>query len=399
MVQGEIQESLTVGDRIALARTRRGLTQVALAQISPVSRSHLSQVETGDKAATHEVVTAIAKALKTTSEELYGQPYRGDDPTSNRVHATIAQIRRALIWVDVPPDLDTPTRSLDRLTAELATCQRLRRSAHHTKLGGRLPALIEELTHHTHADNNPRAWWLLFSAFETAGELARRMGYHDLANQILERAAVAAVHGEDPHLALMVTRRRALLMSNLSADQAAVRMLAAAADRVDHAHPGADEAEGSLHLRAAVVAARSGNNSTAWDHYEFARQISRRAGHRPLDRYTTNFVPGNITIHGCAIAVELGDWDEAARRSATVTEPVLSSISPERQAHHRIDTARAHDETGHRDAALAELLAADAAAPQMTRYHPGAKVIATHLARRYRDLPEPLRVLMSRMRL
>ena len=389
----------SIGERIAAARKRRGLTQVALARLTHYSRPHIAQVETDNKAATPAFISAVAAALAVDPAELYGQPYRGETPGADRVHAAIAELRRALVWVDIPPERDAPPRSLDQIAADLATCQNLRRAAQHTRLGTLLPALIEELTHHTHDHGTSRAWWLLFSAFETAGELTRRLGYTDLAGQIMERSAVAAAHAEDPILPLMVTRRRALLMSNAAADRAAVRMLTAAADSVDHTHPGADEAAGSLHLRAAVVAARAGDASTAWDHYNEARSVSRRAGQQPLDRYLTNFVPGNITIHGCAIAVELRDWDEAARRSAAVTDTVLRSVSPERQAHHRIDTARAHQETGHRDAALDELLAADRTAPQMTRYHPSARSVAAHLATGYRDLPEPLRILMSRMHL
>jgi transcriptional regulator with XRE-family HTH domain len=389
----------TIGQRVTEARNRRGLTQMGLAQLSHYSRSHIAQVEKGHKAATPSFVTAVAAALGVDPAEIYGQPYRGDTAGDDRVHASIGQIRRALAFVDIPPDLDAPPRTLDRLEAELATCQRLRRAAHHTRLGARLPGLLEELTYHVYDHGDPRAWRLLFGAFETTGELTRRLGYNDLANQILDRSSVAAANADDPHLPLMVIRRRALLMANVAAYQPALKMLTTAAGRVDPAHPGADEAEGSLHLRAAIIAARTGHASTAWKHYGEARRISRRAGNRPLDRYITNFVPGNLLIHGTAVAVELRDWDEVAHRSADVTDEVLLSVSRERQAHHRIDVARAHDETGHRDQALAELLAAERAAPQMTRFHPMAKAAASHLATCYRDMPEALRGLMSRMRL
>src|SRR5690606_13138274 len=139
----------------------------------------------------------------------------------------------------------------------------------------------------------------------------------------------------------------------------ALRLLRTCTARVDHASPGAAEAEGALHLRAAIIAARAGRAHDAWQHYDQARQTSREADHQPLDAYGTNFVPGNITIHGVAVAVELGDYDEAARRDAEIGRRLLGSVSPERRAHHGVDMSRALIETNRREEALERLLAAE----------------------------------------
>ncbi|MDA2808988.1 helix-turn-helix domain-containing protein [Nocardiopsis suaedae] len=385
-----------IGARIARVRKRRGLTQEGLAARCHYSRPHIAQVERGHKVATPAFVSSVARALAIDPSELYGQPFR-DSARDEKVHAPINEIRRALAFVEVPPDLEAPPRSLDRLDAELATCKRLRRSAQHVKLGARLPALIEELTYHVYEDDLPRAWRLLFNAQDTAGELVRRLGYNDLTNQLLERSAVAAEKAGDPHLPLMVARRRALLMAGVAAYSPALRLVRRSLDRVDPGHPTAAEATGSLHLRAAVIAARGNEPSAAWDHFEQARTASQRAGARRLDAYGTNFVPGNVAIHGAAVAVELGDVDEAVRRDDDIGERLLSSVSPERRAHHAIDMARAHVDAADRDKALDRLLYAERTAPQMTRYHPMAQAVATHLAGAYRDLPDRLRQLLARM--
>lgn len=385
-----------VGARIARARKRRGLTQEGLAARCHYSRPHIAQVERGHKVATPAFVSSVARTLAIDPSELYGQPFR-ESTRDEKVHAPISEIRRALAFVEVPPDLQAPPRSLDRLDAELATCKRLRRSAQHAKLGARLPGLLEELTYHVYEDGLPRAWRLLFSAQDTTGELVRRLGYNDLANQILERSAVAADRAGDPHMPLMVARRRALLMAGVAAYSPALRLVRRSLERVDPGHPTAAEATGSLHLRAAVIAARGSEPAAAWDHFDQARTASLRAGARRLDAYGTNFVPGNVAIHGVAVAVELGDVDEAVRRDIDIGERLLGSVSPERRAHHAIDMARAHVDAADRDKALDRLLYAEKTAPQMTRYHPMAQAVATHLASAYRDLPDRLRQLLARM--
>src|SRR5690606_15664513 len=135
----------TIGVRLGLARRHRGLTQQGLATRCNYSRSQIAKVEAGHTLATPAFVAAVAAALGIDPAELYGQPYRGAGD-EEQVHAPIAALRRALAFVDVPPDLQTPPRPLEALAAELAQCQRQRRAAHHTRLGARLPAVLEELT-------------------------------------------------------------------------------------------------------------------------------------------------------------------------------------------------------------------------------------------------------------
>ncbi|MFW5415706.1 helix-turn-helix transcriptional regulator [Nocardiopsis sp. CNT-189] len=393
----------SIGRRIARVRKRRSLTQQGLADRCHYSRSHIAQVETGHKLATPSFVAAIAVVLGIDPAELFGQPYRGDTFADDQVHAPIAAIRRAIAFVDVAPELEAPPRSLDELACALSECQGLRRKAQHIRLGARLPALLEELAVHVcdpvDAQAEHRAWKLLFTAQDTAGELVRRLGYTDLANQLLERLAVTAQRTGEPHLPLMVARRRALLMAGVAAYGPALRLLRSSIDRVQEGRPGAAEAAGSLHLRAAVIAARGGQEDAAWNHYAQACETSRIAGARPLDTYGTNFVPGNIAIHGAAIAVELGDYEEAERRDAGIGKQLLGSVSPERRAHHGVDMARAHAETGRRESALRRLLAAERAAPQMVRYHPVAQSVVLHLGNAYRSMPEELRMFMGRMHL
>ncbi|MFF5264955.1 helix-turn-helix domain-containing protein [Actinomadura viridis] len=386
-----------VGVRVARARKRRGLTQHGLAQRSRYSRSHIAQVEAGHKVATPAFVAAVAAALSVDPAEIYGQPYRGRTADTDSVHGSISDLRRAMAYADVGPDLAAPPRTLDRLGTAIDGALELRHQARHVQLSARLPAIVEELTWHAHEVGGPRAWELLNRAHHLAASLTRRLGYHDLSGQIMERAAVSAQRSGDPHLPLMLAHRRALLMMSVAAYGAATRLLDRAIGQADPTRPDVTEVLGSLHLRAAVVCARGRNASAAWPHYEQAVEISRAAGAPTLDEHGTDFNPGNIAIHGAAIALELGDLDEAARRDARIPEPLLAGLAAERCAHHQIDMARVRLELGEYERALERLLAADRSAPQMTRYHPSARSVVEHLVDVRRTLPEPLRRLHARM--
>jgi len=387
-----------IGQRVARARKLRGLTQQGLADRTRYSRSHIAQVEKGHKLATPAFLAAVAAELREDPAVLSG-PVPTVTESSDRVHASIPHLRRALAWSDLPPDLDAPPRTVDELAEELVTAQRLRRVARHVQLGAMLPAVIEELSFQAHSSDDPRTWRLLTEAYAAAGELTRRLGYTDLADSMFKEAGRSAALAEDPHLPLIITWRRSLVLIQHSALGAGTKLLEQAISRVDRAHPGAEEVIGALHLRAAIISGRSGQASRAWGHYGAAEEVSNRAGGAHLDSYSTYFVGANVLIHGAAVATELGDYDEATRRDEMVGDRDLASLLAERQAHHGIDMSRVHLETGQKKKALEKLVRAEKRAPQMTRFHPSAQAVATRLATLYRDIPEPLRGLMARMRL
>lgn len=388
----------TIGQRVARARKRRALTQHGLAERTHYARSTIAQIEQGHRIAAPAFIAAAAAALGVDPADLYGQPFRGDTPQRDAVHAAIPDLRRALTFVEVPPDLDRPLRPLEDIDRDVAECQRLRRAARHTQLGAHLPSLMEELIAHAHHDSTPHVWRQLWHVYEGAGELTRRLGYNDLAAHVLERSAATAGLAGDPHVPAMVARRRALLMANMAAFKPALTLLRNSIRDVDPDSAGAQEASGALHLRAAITAARAGDASAAWDHYEQAADIRHRAG-RDMDAYGTNFVVGNVGVHGAAVAVELGDLEEAVRRDALITTSVLARLSPERQAHHGVDMARVHLDLGNLPAALDRITKAERTAPQMTRFHPAAKAMVQRLVDLRREIPEPLRGLMRRMSL
>jgi transcriptional regulator with XRE-family HTH domain len=389
----------TIGVRISRVRKRRGLTQQGLAQRANYSRSHLAQVEAGHKVATPAFTAAVAAALGVDPAEIYGQPFRGSTGEDDQVHAAILELRRVLAYVDVGPDLDAPPRALDQLAAEVATAHRLRHQGRLGQLGARLPGVLEELTYHAYETDNPRAWALLNRAHSSAVGFTRRLGYSGDALAFLDRAAEAARRSQDPHLPLLVTLPRSLLLMSMSQNRPALTLLDRAAANVQADLPDAGEVAGAIHLRSGIVAARSRDvnaASRAWDYFDQAAELIQ-AGRARTDDHGVQFNTANVAVHGAAVAVELGDLDEAARRDHQISERALKGLVPERRAHHEIDMSRVHVETGDYDKALQRLLSAERTAPQLTRFHPSARAVITHLVDVRRSLPEPLRRLHARM--
>ncbi|MER6509951.1 helix-turn-helix transcriptional regulator [Nonomuraea sp. NPDC001636] len=385
------------GIRIARARNLRGFTQEGLAMRANVSRSLLAKVETGAKPATPSLVAAVARACAVDPAEINGQPYRGNDKNSDAVHATIPAIRMALAYVDIAPELDAPPRTLDELRSEITELRRLQKAASHVRLGARLPAVLEELAVHAMETDAARAWRMLNRAQALAGSLARRLGYNDLAQVIVERTSVSAQHADDEHLPSLVSLGRARLLMTLGAWDVSLNMIKKTAGKIDQSNPASTEVFGSLHLSAAIAAARAGKASDAWDHHGTATDAAARINPRDhRDPYGLEMNPQNAAIHGCAVAVELGDADEAIKLDREM-DLGPKGVGGERRAHHDLDMSRVHLWGSDHDRSLNRILHAERVAPQMTRFHPSARETVRQLQRHYRKPPDSLRLLAERM--
>lgn len=389
-----------IGRRIARARKLRGLTQTGLAGRAHVSKSLIAQVESGHKPATPSLIAAVAGALEVDATELTGQPYRGSDVRSDRIHAAIPQIRQALVYWDIPPILDVPPRPLDDLAAETEHVNRLRMQASYVELGALLPALLSELTVHAHQARDPqksRTFRLLADAYTAVDSMAYKLGYLDLFALAVERMSWAASQADDRMLGPVSAIRRSAAFLATGAWDGGVRLLDRAGRDIEDNlsdHPAASAVLGTVNLRTAIMAARGGRASPAWDAISRAREVSGRTGRETQD-YGLLFGPANVAIHEVAVAVELGDADEAIRRSAGLTLP--ASVPRERSSHHYIDLSRAWLWQRDHTKALACVARAEQLAPQRTRYHPMARETVIRLLDIQRQMPQQLRGLAARM--
>jgi transcriptional regulator with XRE-family HTH domain len=396
-----ILEQDGIGTRIADARKLRGLTQSGLAMLVPCSSSLVSQVERGVKPATPWLVAAVSRVLHIDVPQLLGQPYRGATERTDRVHASIPQIRIAMTYWDVPPDLSVAPRSLDTIAADIAAISHYLDTVDYLQLGRHLPGLIEELSAIFHAsagEQRRQAAELLMHAYIAAKSMAYRLGYVDLVSVAVERATWAARETGNPELLALMAEERCQIFFATGAYDAGLKFI----DRAYHEyqplltdHDSGLAIAGSMHLRAAIMAARDGTRrADAWDYLAQADEAGQRLG-SDTNHYGLIFGPTNVKIHAVAVASELDDADEAIRRSEGF-EP-KNAVPGERSSHHYIDLARAQLVTGLPQHALRSLMTADKLAPQHTRNHPMARETVTGLVRAHTRVPEPLRSMARRM--
>jgi transcriptional regulator with XRE-family HTH domain len=73
-------DQLTVGERVAFYRTRRGLTQTELANLVGRGPDWLSKIERGERRLRNiEVLAELARALRVSLGDLLGQPVLMED--------------------------------------------------------------------------------------------------------------------------------------------------------------------------------------------------------------------------------------------------------------------------------------------------------------------------------
>jgi transcriptional regulator with XRE-family HTH domain len=391
-------EGTTIGQRVARQRKLRGLTQTQLAVAMPCSKSLVAQVERGHKPATQSFITAAANALNVDITDLTGQPYRGRTARSDRIHAAIPEIRHALAYWDVTPEVDVTPRLLDVLADDVAQAGVLRMEASYVQLGAMLPALIKELTFHVHNLDGPdreRAFRLLAEVYTAVDSMAYKLGYMDLFTLAVERMAWAAARADDRLLRPVAAMRRSSVFLATGGWDGGMALLARAGSELNDDRDDATlSVRGTMHLRSAILAARANRAGSAWDSIGAAADVSGQLGHDTKD-YGLLFGPTNVAIHGVAVAIELGDADEAIRRGADLELP--ADLPRERSSHHFIDMSRAWLWQGHPVKALAAVATAERLAPQRTRYHPMARQTVTQLMDQRRRLPEPLHALATRM--
>lgn len=381
----------SIGDRIAVARKAKGMTQVALAEHARVSASLLRKVEQGARDATPVLVAAVAKALAVDIITLTGQPYDRQGQKADRIHALMPPLRRALAYWETAPDLDAPPRGVDVLAREAHHVAMLRNTDRNAQAISQVPGLfLEALTAlHSPARDTDRAQLtdVVVTLLYVANSVTHKTGYDDLATITADRIALLAPRSSDPAVAALAAYTRAGAMLRIGAYDPGLALMDHAAALLD----GTDDARmvGSLHLRSAVLAGRAGRADVVDQHITEANRIAHTLGTESDGMWRTlAFGPANVTVHDVAAAVELGDGPRALTRARGLQ--MSSTFSKSRQAHHYMDLSRAHLWQGQHGKALACLHQARDLAPQQTRHHPTTREVLRMLVRAHRHTNEPL---------
>jgi transcriptional regulator with XRE-family HTH domain len=132
---------MSVGERIAIYRRRRGLSQLALANMIGRSEAWLSQVERGIRHVDRvSVLIRLAQVLKVTVEDLIGQPL-SLAPNGGIEFRAVPALRAALTDYELIPATfgvatgDGPTRDLPSLRRNVDQANRLYQAAHYEEAG------------------------------------------------------------------------------------------------------------------------------------------------------------------------------------------------------------------------------------------------------------------------
>lgn len=378
-------DHLSVGERIAFYRRRRGLTQAILAGLVGRSEDWLSKVERGEREVRRlDVLNEVARALRVSLGDLVGEPVLvEDDRAADDVHAVrdalmAPRLLSQTLFARPPAErIVDPRSALLLVEASWAEYQ--------AGLLGRvitaLPGLIET-AQALELHSRPDAWAVSARTHHLAATTLSKVGEADLAWISAERAMHAADQADDPLVLASAARAgtHALLSIGRYDDALALGLAAARwlAPQVRHTDPEALSLLGMLYLRMAVAAARRQDRQTVRELLDQAEEAASRLG-EDANYWQTGFGPSNVSMHRLSTALDLGD---VALVAETGPELPVDHMPVERVASHRIDVARALSYLAQDDAAVDFLLEAEAVAPQLVRHNPSVRETVRSIHRR-----------------
>ncbi len=388
-----------VGQRIARARRRRGLSQTVLAGLVGRSESWLSQVERGKRGVdSHSVLTRLAEVLRVDIEELTGS---GDgDETNRRAYPAASLIEQAIMGYGTPSRGEHEA-DLHYLRAKARSAYRSYQETRYDVTSSILPGLIRgvEMADRAAGSASSAASQVRVLVYDTAAALLSRVGEPFLAWAAADRARSAAEYCGDPLLAAACAWRLSYMVTGRKYPQQALELamtVAAALERSMRApSPGQLSVYGALHLAAATAAAACYDRATAASLLTTARGIAERTGE--TNHMGTAFGPVNVAIHTISASLKLGDARTATETGEALDLAALPAGLVGRRTQVNLDLARAYAMSRKDAAAVNLLLAAERLSPQLVRYDQVTRDLLTELLRReHRPSTPELRPLARR---
>ncbi|WP_030670467.1 helix-turn-helix domain-containing protein [Streptomyces rimosus] len=381
------EASAGTGKRIAYRRRLARLTQQELARAAGIALGTVRKIERGERGAGEGVLDAIAAALGVDVTCLLPRRERADD----RVHRAMPELSAMLATHDMPDD--GPTRPLIELRGVVAEVVTWRLAAQYVRISRQVPGLLAELGRAFHSvPTNCRtdSAELLVAAYRAADAVAYKYGAYDLSARLIDLMRWAATQSENPLLEAAVAYTRTEMYFAAEAHAAGLRSLERALDILPlrPTHPVVVATRGTLHMRAAVIAARAGREEIAFTHLAEARALAARV---PEATYQgTEFGPETVRIHELSVAVSLGDGYARRALDALGSWAPPNGLAAERRSGFYIELARAQLWSGRPDQAFASLRSARRIAPQHTREHIWVREDAATLRRLKRGDAESL---------
>lgn len=391
-----------IGERIAVYRRRRGLSQSALAGLVGRSESWLSQVERGIRSVDRlSVLIDIGRVLKVDVEVLAGQPFSlapNGEPGLDGLEA----IRGALTSYDTLLGRSEAGRDLATVGAGAKEVHRRYQAAEYATAGALLPDLIRDADAHVglrSGETQQQALAVQGEVYVAAAKLLTKVGDSELAWISAERLAGAAMQSHSPAMAASAAYQLSCAFLKAGRLDDAEHVCLSAADDLARTSPDFPDLlslQGALLLLAAIIAARRNERPEARRRLSQAEGVARIVG-ADANHAWTAFGPTNAQIHRVSVAAELGDAGQASRYGDDLDTSRLPPGLLSRRCQVHIDVAWANAQRRDDQAAVIHLLEAERVAAQALRYNVIVRELLREMLKRERRSATPgLRAVAQR---
>ncbi|MBV9010917.1 MAG: helix-turn-helix transcriptional regulator [Pseudonocardiales bacterium] len=376
-------DARTIGVRVRQIRGVRGKSLRVVAGLAGMSKSHLSQIERGERALDNlSEILALADVLKVAPSEIVQLPVPA--PGNSGTDAAVNDVRLAVLAStrDRPGGQRQP---VDVLRARVAaTVDAYCRCDRHGAVGAALPALIRDL-HTSIAAGRDVAELLelavVLHSHATIGWLRVVGASLDLRSQAAELARRAAQKRDTPETLGLATWGGMYVLVLAGAVDVAVAELNAVT--VPTSTPESMQVAGVLELCRSFLAVADSRPGDAGPPLEVAAELAERSGE--VNAYGLGFGPQEVGQWRARSAVEALDHE----RAASIAEGLLPAMHPHRsrQADYWITYGRALARIrGRHDQAVLALHRAELILPHYVQRDPITRdVIAELLTRSKRD--------------
>ncbi|MFF1702381.1 helix-turn-helix domain-containing protein [Streptomyces sp. NPDC058252] len=371
-------DHLSIGERIAFYRKRRGYTQEVLAGLVGRSTDWLAKAESGRRKPPRiDMLAELARILRVPLGDLVGQSMLVEDerqqddvPAVRDALMSPRRLSRLLFGPEADAQLPTAAPAAVRVEKAWSDYQ-----------GGRLgsviaalPALLQaaqglEERAGRHDEDSHDCWAVSARTHHLAATTLAKIGESDISWLAAERAMQAADASEDPLVLASAARSGTHALLANGRYEAAMELGDATANwlapQVAESDPAALSLLGMIHLRAAVAAARHQDRPTATRLLDRAEVLADDLG-SDENYWQTGFGPTNVLLHRLSIELDLDNVAYVVENGRINVD----HMPQERSVSHRIDFARALSLAGHGDDAFAELRKAERASPQLVRNNP-----------------------------
>jgi transcriptional regulator with XRE-family HTH domain len=382
-------DHLSIGERIAFYRKRRGYTQEVLAGLVGRSTDWLAKIETGRRKPPRiDMLAELAQTLRIPLGDIVGQSMLMEDerqqddvPAVRDALMSPRRLSRLLFGPEVEAQLPTPAPASVQVEKAWNDYQ----GGCLGRVVAALPALLQ--TAHELEDRAARreadrhdCWAASARTHHLAATTLAKIGESDLSWLAAERAMQAADASDDPLVLASAARSGTHALLANGRYEAAMELGEATAtwlsSHITESDPVALSLLGMIHLRAAVAAARHQDRPTATRLLGRAEELADDLG-SDENYWQTGFGPTNVLLHRLSIELDLDNVSYVVEHGRINVD----HMPQERSVSHRIDFSRALSLAGQGDEAFAELRRAERTSPQLVRNNPRVRETLRDLTR------------------